>query len=240
MTLKIESKTLRDYLNLITVKGRILEILLNFTEKGISSDSIFEGNIGATFATLNKESFEQYEIEDTEVGIKNSLLLLNILTTFEGKVNLEVSENVLKIYNEVKTAHIVLMKPEFIVTVFPAQQKEKLLSKFVNEKELPITILKNSVVDSNILKSSNFNLSCKDRILTITTGESGFDKITETCPFEYNDFSSNYDSILGDVIEVLPNKVLFDIIGDNAPCMFTIKNSSYSCKIMLAPLANNE
>lgn len=239
MSIKIETKRLSEYLNVITIKGKIAEVMLNFTSDGIVSNNIMEGNIGATFSTLKKESFEDYVLEPINIGIKDSTLLIDVLNSFYGVVTLDISESVLKIYNESKSANIILMKPEFITTIFPKDSKVKLYSKFDNGIKTSSKLFKDSVSSSNVLKSETFQIECSNKKITINTGEDNFNKITETGNLDYKDFKSKYDVIMKDVIGIIPETITFTVIGDNAPCMFKINNDYYTCDITLAPLMDN-
>jgi hypothetical protein len=236
MTITIETKKLKNFIEAVTIKGKIADLKLNFTEEGVTCDSMMEGNIGATFALLKTESFKEYEVLEDSICITNTTTFMNVLNLFEKEITLEVNESVLKIVNEKKFAHLKLKTEDATDSIFPADRKETLLGKFTDFTDIDVSILKNSVTNSSALGVSNFELSNVDNVLTVITGEEGFDRIEETIGFEYKDFTGKFESIFKEVISIIPDKAQFSIIDSNTPLMFSFETTDFSISIMVAPL----
>jgi hypothetical protein len=238
MTIQIKTKFLKSFIEAVTVKGNITDLQLKFTEEGVICNSAMSGNIGATFALLKIESFKEYETLESSVCISDTTILMNVLDLFGEEVNLELEgTDILKIYNDKKFAHLKLKNDDSTESIFPADKIESLLEKFDDLADIDVKILKNSVKNSTALGVSNYTLNCVDNILTITTGEDGFDKIQETVDFEYKNFTGKYEAIFNNVISIVPDKIQLSIIADNAPLMISFTTENYEVKIMIAPLA---
>lgn len=241
--MKIDAKILRDFVEKISLKGgmkNIPEIELVLTANGIESRTKDVGNSNMILALLKKEAFEGYDVVETQrIGIKDTELLLKLLSTFVGSIELKVTPNLLVLSDKNKVASLTLMKPEFIVNnKFP--EEVPLFDKFDGGVQFSSEIFKNSVKNLNTLGADNITLSIKDNVLEISAGDKGFNNITERIDCNYKNVTASYGNAFKRAVDLLPEGVNFAIMADNAPIQFTISTESYLIKIVASPYGGKE
>ena len=201
MTIRIESQKLKRFINTVTLGGdssasknegtttvksnsTINEIVLNFKENELIINCQNSNQIRAALGTLKSTAFESFEGEVPEkVGVTNAHLLIRILESFNGIINMEIDKNLLTIYNDKKVVDINLCKPEFLNDLDANLIKDTSIFKpiFENDKgvNLKSKIFKNAIKNANILNSDDITISIKNNILEVTTGDNNSNKITK-------------------------------------------------------------
>jgi len=236
MKIKLEAKTLKDFLSTSTLNGKIESLLINFTNNGIEINAVMENNVGATLSILDKIVCKTISGDDIKIGVKDTKLLINILGTFNGVVELEITENSLVVKDENKVANLVNMKPEFVETNLPKEHKDKLVDMFDGGIKMSSNIFIKAVKNSGIIGSDSFEIRNKNNSFVIITGENKFNKIEESINLDYKDFETKFSDILKDAVSVLTDEITLSVAGDYKPIMFTIKNENFLSKIVVSPL----
>jgi len=233
----INGTVLGKFLNVATLNGSIESVKLDFGLDGMGINSITQNSAGATISFIKKEAFSSWGItESFSIGVKNSKLLADLLNNFQKEVSIELTENVLTIYDEKTNAHLINMKTEFIETVM--EDTSKLLSNFDDGVELDGEIFNKMIKNAVLLNNDEFLLECKNNILTITVGQKGFNTIEEKVPLTYNDFRIKVGEMVKGLVQVLSGKIRLSIMGDGKPIMLEVRKENFYNKLIIAPLTD--
>ncbi len=237
---RIESSKLAEFISVVSQKARIKSLVLKFKSDGLYVDSKDENDTTFNFGMLEKSSFDKYNLNDNQIGIKSSNMLISILKSFSGPVNIDLDKNLLTIYNDNKNVSLVTADITYLNEYNLEKAPEKLLGMFDSGCVVKSSFLANIVKNATLVKSEEVNLVVKDGRLNITTGDEGFDKITESENVSYRNVESsihidNFKSVIGSLDSVKEN-VKLSFSENNEPIQLFINNENYKVRMILAPM----
>lgn len=240
MTLKIHSKTFKQFLDTVTLGGVIESAVLelNSTELNVklknSNDTIF------SIGSLKAEAFEEFVSLDYSVGIKNTKLLIELLSSFNDIVNIDITPSLFNVYTTKKVASLVLAQPEYLKT-FNLPYVPDGLNNFDEGVVLDSSIFYNTKNNCKILDSNDILISVKNKELSIRSGNDSFDKITEKVECDYKDVTSKFSfETIKKVIDTFTDTVTISILSEGAPIQFTTALDTFTSRIIVAPMSMDD
>jgi len=242
--MKIEVEKLYNFLNKVTLNGSIPSATIKTTNKGMYVSLVNIDNSCMVKGLLLKKSFENYE-EGLNITLGNTTnvssikLLLKILKSFTGKINLNVKDNNLIIDNDKKIVNLNLTDEEFINNNFNKELKLEFDKGFVLKKTIINQITKNinilniaSDVPSIKLKIQDNNLFIKSTIDLI--------EINEKEKIEYIDCEVSFDGKkFNEVLNIFDEDIEISIINKEKPVKIKEINEYMFINVILAPIIEN-
>ena len=236
MELKVENTKLAEVISVGTLEGKFESVVLNFKDDGLHIKSKDGDNTIMNLVFMPKTSFELYKEVKNLIGIRNSNILLNVLKSFNGIINLKVEKDLINIYDNKK---VVTLKTADVTYLDDNNLNEtpKVFEKFDAGVKINTDILKNSIKNISIVKSDNIKINIKNKLLSIETGDEGFDKITEKINCAYNNNVSAFfnSELFKNVVAVLKDEVIISLPKSNFPIQLTTKTDNFHSKILIAP-----
>ena len=237
--MRVEAQTLKEFLDTVTLKQKILSAVLNFAPEGMIVRLKSSDDIGATFGILHNSAFKDYKPIEKQIGIKDTRMISSMLSSFKGVVEIEAKDNLLTIYNERTHANLTTAAVEFIDNHLA--EEISLVSKYDGGVEVSTEVLSNGVSNMGTVNSNYLLLEVKDKKLTISTGGEGFDSMKEIVGCEYRDCSGKYGEVLVECISVLGKKVNLSFGDtDNFPILLKTKTEDYMVKMIVSPMKQGE
>ena len=235
MVLKIESKNLVEFISKATLNGRFSSTVLNFKSDGVHIQSKDEDNTVMQLAFMSFDAFESYDEITNPVGVKNTVMFINVLKSFTGLVNLQITNDTINIYNEKKSASIKTGNVQYLNDNNLTQVPE-VFNKFDAGVNLSTDVFKDSVRNISIVNSEEVIIESKDKVLSIEVGENNFDKITEKVNCDYHNVMSYFNStIFKSVVDILPDKSNVSLPKDGFPIQFSYKTDIINGRVLLGP-----
>lgn len=235
--MKINSKVLEKFLDKVSLKGKINEIVLRFKEEGLVIYAN-TANIGAVSAILKKQSFESYEALG-DVGIVDLNKFVKMLKTFNGLVEIKKEETKLHIYNnEGKTISYPLAEESFIDG---AQSEEMgLFKKFDGGVSVDNEFLRKGVTNAGIVGVNEVMVEVKDKKLNLVVENDNKVRMVEVADCDYKNIKSFYGEILFDVVNCLEGSINMAVLDNNAPIQLIEKKEDYIVKYLVAPIVKDD
>ncbi|MFW6246658.1 MAG: hypothetical protein ACOC22_00585 [bacterium] len=241
--MEIEVKKLKSFFNVATLNATIPTLVLKFGTSGISVKAKNQDDSVFTLVKLPKESFDKYNVgEEFKVGIRDTDLFNKILSTFDGKVYLDVKENYLIVYNANKQANIIISSADNLVDNYIKEIPDALKS-FDDGVKVSSSMLKNVVGNISCLGTNKTVFTSKNGVLTVETGDKNFDRISEKTPLEYKDFKGTFSSVnITNIINEITkenSEVMLSVL-DQPVMQFKNINDNYTAKVIVAPTEDEE
>ncbi len=227
--MEIIAQKLSDFIESISLKGKINTCVLNFKEEGLSCMVMSLDNIFFASGELNKSNFDNYEAIG-EVGIRDCNILNNLLKECdENPVKLKVQENKLVIvtpdgplkYNICDKKNVNTHREESPVPEGSFKETFELdVEKLIKIKKVSGTISADAVV-----------VQIKDKKLSFFAENAVGDEVIVETKIDYPNASSKFGSYLFSIIDVIGGTILISF-SDNKP--ICIKCGSF--QYVVAPL----
>jgi len=231
MTIKINSKTLSEFVKKVTIGGNITDGILKFGQDGLTLTVKDITKSGAVTGLLKPSNFVEYG--QMEVPIKNMVSLLSILGTMNGTIELSKVENVFRIGSENNDADIIMADEKYITCDLVELPTLAHDGGFELDANIFTTVKKNT----QILNTTKIGVyaEVKDGVFYIRTGEGEFDKLTSKVKVDYKDVKSRYGSTFLEFISVINGRVSFSFNQDYPALISSITPDSI-IKWMVSPI----
>lgn len=232
---RINSKTLADFIKKVSVNGSMPDGILKFGPEGLTITLKDITNTGATTGLLKKNNFTEYN--EMNIPIKSMSMLLSILGTMNGMINLVKQDNVFRITSDIVDADIIMPDETYLqcnLENFPTLAHD-------GGFELDSSIFGSIKKTTQILGTGKIGIvaEVKNKVLYLKTGEENFDKMTTKAPADYKDVSGKYGGTFLEFISVISGKVIV-AFNDNYPLLITSSDNDSMIKWMLSPIIDTE
>jgi hypothetical protein len=233
--MKINSKTLADFLKKVTINGSITDGLLKFGQEGLTLTVSDVSKIGAVTGLLKATNFINYS--QMAVPVKNMSTLISVLNVMNGNVELSIDRNIFKISSDSNEFDMVMPDEQFLECNLPVLPTLDHDGGFELDATIFTTIKKNT----QILNTSKMGVFAEvnNNVFTVRTGEEGFDKLTAKSVVDYKNTSARYGSTLLEFISVIGGRVTISF-NDNYPMLITAATPDSTIKWMIAPIIDKE
>jgi hypothetical protein len=233
--MKINSKTLADFLKKVTINGSITDGLLKFGQEGLTLTVSDVSKIGAVTGLLKATNFINYS--QMAVPVKNMSTLISVLNVMNGNVELSIDRNIFKISSDSNEFDMVMPDEQFLECNLPVLPTLDHDGGFELDATIFTTIKKNT----QILNTSKMGVFAEvnNNMFTVRTGEEGFDKLTAKSVVDYKNTSARYGSTLLEFISVIGGRVTISF-NDNYPMLITAATPDSTIKWMIAPIIDKE
>lgn len=233
--IKINSKTLSDFIKKVTINGNINDGILKFAQDGLTLTVADINKSGAVTGFLKASSF--IECAQMNVPIRNMLSLINILGTMNGTIELNRNENVLHIASETNDADIMMADEKYIICGLNDMPSLAHDGGFDLDANIFNTVLKNT----KILGTTKIGVyaEVKDDMFYIRTGEGEFDKLTTKTRCDYKNVSAKYGSTFLEFVSVMSGRISL-AFNDNYPMLVTSVTPDCIIRWMISPVIDPE
>ena len=233
--MKINSKTLNDFLKKVTINGSITDGLLKFGADGLVLTVNDISKTGAATGLLKATNFSSYS--PITIPIKNMSTLISVLNGMNGNVELSVNNNIFKVVSDSNEFEMVIPEEQFLecnLAELPTLGHD-------GGFELDSTIFATVKKNTQILGTTKVGVwaEVKDGIFYIRTGEDGFDKLTSKSLVDYKNVKARYGYTLLEFISVMTGRVIV-AFNDNYPILITSSTPDSIVKWMIAPILITE
>lgn len=230
--LKINSRTLAEFVSKVTINGKITDGILKFGSEGLTLTVKDLTNNGASSGLLRRSNFSEYE--EMNVAIKNTSNLIKILNLMNGNIELSIrGSNVFHISSDTIESDIIIPDETYLECNLDA------LPMLAHDGGFDIesTVFEKVIKTTQILNTSKVGViaEVKDHVLYILTGEDNFDKLVVKCPADYKDVKCRYGSIFLEFIPIIKGKVNISFNKDY-PILITYKDSDSVIRWMISPI----
>ena len=228
--MKIDAERTAALVHKATLGGIVTNCVLRFDEGTLRINSK-DGVQVAVNAIMNGA------FEPLVLPIKDSVMFVKTLKTFDGTPTLVVEGNTLVISEDAREARIVLASEEFC----DGELKNELpfLSKYDGEFPVSKSMTDRTLHNMDVVKSEEIGVSVKDGVLNMTTGDSKFDRLTERASVHYKNAASVYGAPLVETLKVVDDSLRFSL-NDNFPLRVVETGENYSVHYYVAPIVREE
>lgn len=231
--IKVQTGKFLEFINKMTLNGKINDVLLNFEEAGLRVWCKSIDSSTAVLGLLNKEVFTEYEI--CSIGIIDVNLFLKVLKNCGDVLSLGVVDDKLQVVSGKVNAKLCLGTTETINSVLPSNPS----ISYENEARIKTDVFKQAKTNTEILGDETLRVEVKNNKLMINVGEDKFNVLTCEESFEYSNFVSEYREPLLCVINVLGGEVLLSAKTDY-PIRLVEKDNEKSITYYTAPIIQND
>ena len=228
--MKIDIAKFKSFVEKVTMDSSIGMAVLEFTESGMKVKSKTLDNAGAGIGLLMPGAFQGYQPIGL-VGIKNINKLLRMLKALKGTIVLEMQGNKFVMHSDTFTFSVTMATTEYIDNYLEQEPS----MEFDGGVVMDSTILKEALTGKEIVDGDYLVMECKDRKLSITSGEANSDRGIAKANCDYKDFRSSYGSVLDSAIKVLSGKVNMACANDY-PIQLQESREDYVVKLVMAPV----
>lgn len=234
--MKITANKLVDFVEKISLKGKINTSVLNFADDGLNS-MVTSSNIAFVSGSMAKEAFQEYDAIG-EVGIKNNGLLIKILKRYGANIiKLELQDNKLVIVSETGSTYYILANKDMIDNhIAQAPPIDEKLDAGVDIDTEKFDSIKNG---AEAISTKEIIIDVKDKRLNLMVVSEIGDKITEELACEYKDVKCKYGSFLLDTIDVMSGKVNMSF-NEAFPIRIKEKADNITMSYIIAPIVDSE
>lgn len=232
--MRVDSKIFESYLNKATLNGELASIILEVTNKGITTSAKDVTNAVVVKTVLNPGVIKN--TQETKIPVRNTKILLAALNKFGGEIEVKVVNNILSLFDETKQIDLVLASEDFIENA-ASEDIEKV--GFDEGFTLQASVLKDIVKDKKTLGSAQIQLEVKANTLTVQTGDAQFDKFSEKVKVQYKDAQVCLGPLFDKVAGVLDESITLSFTT-NRPVKI-VENTTYIKAVYyIAPLIKQE
>lgn len=234
--IKINSKTLSDFIKKVTINGSITDGLLKFGPEGLTLTVKDITMAGAVTGLLKSSNFTEYE--QMNIPIKNMTMFISVLGTMNGTVELSRrGENVFHISSSSNEADLMIPEENYL----ECSLAELPILGHDGGFELDSTIWTTVKKNTQILGTTKVGVTAevKDRVLYIRTGEDNFDKLFTKVTVDYKDVKARYGCTFLEFISVITGKVIV-AFNQDYPILITSRDQDSIIKWMISPIVDND
>ena len=232
--MKINAKTLSDFIKKVTINGSIPDGMLKFQPDGLVITVNDVSRIGAVSGFLKSSNFIEYS--QMNVPIKSFATLISVLSSMTGNVSLSTDKNIFRIISDSNAFDMIMSDEQFLecnLAELPTLGHD---GGFELDGNFWKTVEKNT----QILRTTKIGVvaEVKSNMFYVRTGEDGFDKGTANIAVDYKDVSARYGPTFLEFISVMSGK-LFVSFNNNYPILITSKDADSMIRWMIAPIVEN-
>ena len=228
---RINSKTLADFIKKVSVNGSMPDGLLKFGPEGLTLTLKDITKTGAVTGLLKKSNFVEYS--EMTIPIKNMSILLSILGTMNGMVDLSKQDNIFRITSETLDSEIIMPEEQYLQCALDQIPTLGHDGGF----ELDSSIFGTLKKTTQILGTTKVGIiaEVKNKVLYLRTGENNFDNLTAKASVDYKDVSAKYGMTFLEFISVMTGKVTVAFNADY-PILITSTDPDSTVKWMISPV----
>lgn len=233
--MKINADLLKNFINKISIGGEISNLLLEVSNDGIISKSRTSENARITIGQLKTTAITNLT-PGIKIPIKDTKFLMDVLKLFDkNDVNLVVTDNALKIYNNEQEALIFLAQEEFIENKVPSNFKFKV--DFDGGVDIPDSVNQNIYKQLSMLKPDDMTIEFKNKQLIITSKAKNQDIISIRTPVDYKDVKTKVQpEFLQKGLGILEGSINYSIMDDSQLLRLKENNDKICVSLIIAPL----
>jgi len=233
--LKINSKTLSDFIKKVTINGNISDGILKFGPDGLTLTVKDVTNAGAVTGILKATNFIDYS--QMNIPIKNMTTLISVLNNMNGNVELSKRDNVFILSSEGNEGKLIMPDEAYLECDLPELPTLGHDGGFELDSGIWTAVKKNT----QILGTGKVGViaEVKDNILYITTGEDNFNQLTAKTAVDYKNVVARFGSTFLEFITVMSGK-LNVAFNDNYPILITSRDPDSTIKWMISPIIDTE
>lgn len=231
MPIRINNKTLAEFIKKVTINGSINDGILKFKPDGLTLTVKDITKSGAVTGMLKSSNF--IETGEMNVPIRNMASLISILGTMSGTVELSRTENVFRIESDGNDADIIMADEKYIICDLVEIPTLAHDGGFELDASIFSTVKKNT----QILNTTKIGVRAevKDGMFYIQAGEGEFDKLTSKVRVDYKNVCAKYGSTFLEFVSVVTGRVSF-AFNDNYPALITSVTPDCTIKWMVSPI----
>lgn len=233
--MKINSKTLSDFIKKVTINGNISDGILKFGSDGLTLTVKDVTNAGAVTGILKATNFIDYN--QMNIPIKNMTTLISVLNNMNGNVELSKRDNVFILSSEGNEGKLIMPDEAYLECDLPELPTLGHDGGFELDSGIWAAVKKNT----QILGTGKVGViaEVKDNILYITTGEDNFNQLTAKTAVDYKNVVARFGSTFLEFITVMSGK-LNVAFNDNYPILITSRDPDSTIKWMISPIIDTE
>ena len=233
--MKINSKTLSDFIKKITINGNISDGILKFGTDGLTLTVKDVTNAGAVTGILKATNFIDYS--QMNIPIKNMTTLISVLNNMNGNVELSKRDNVFILSSEGNEGKLIMPDEAYLECDLPELPTLGHDGGFELDSGIWAAVKKNT----QILGTGKVGViaEVKDNVLYITTGEDNFNQLTAKTAVDYKNVVARFGSTFLEFITVMSGK-LNVAFNDNYPILITSRDPDSTIKWMISPIIDTE
>jgi len=233
--LKINSKTLSDFIKKVTINGNISDGILKFGPDGLTLTVKDVTNAGAVTGILKATNFIDYS--QMNIPIKNMTTLISVLNNMNGNVELSKRDNVFILSSEGNEGKLIMPDEAYLECDLPELPTLGHDGGFELDSGIWAAVKKNT----QILGTGKVGViaEVKDNVLYITTGEDNFNQLTAKTAVDYKNVVARFGSTFLEFITVMSGK-LNVAFNDNYPILITSRDPDSTIKWMISPIIDTE
>lgn len=233
---KINSKTLLDFIKKVTINGSITDGLLKFGPEGLSLTMKDITMTGAVTGLLKAGNFTEYS--QMTIPIKNMAMFIGVLSTMSGTIELtRRGTNVLHISSSSNNGDLIIPEEQYL----ECNLAELPILSHDGGFELDSMIWNTVKKNTQLLGTTKIGVTIevRDGTLFIRTGEDNFDKLYASVPVDYKNVTSRYGCTLLEFISVITGKVNV-AFNEDYPILITSRGQDSIIKWMVSPIIDPE
>lgn len=233
--MKINSKTLSDFIKKVTINGNISDGILKFGSDGLTLTAKDVTNAGAVTGILKATNFIDYS--QMNIPIKNMTTLISVLNNMNGNVELSKRDNVFILSSEGNEGKLIMPDEAYLECDLPELPTLGHDGGFELDSGIWAAVKKNT----QILGTGKVGViaEVKDNVLYITTGEDNFNQLTAKTAVDYKNVVARFGSTFLEFITVMSGK-LNVAFNDNYPILITSRDPDSTIKWMISPIIDTE
>ena len=230
--MKINAKTLANFLSKVTINGSMTDALLKFGPDGLSVSVKDISNTG--FATgLLKPTAGFIDYQQMDAPVKSIPKLLSFLKSLNGTIELTVIDNNLIIKSEENNGKFKLAEVQYLecnLNTFPAFEKHD------GGFEVDSKILDMAKKNASTLGFKHVFAEVTNGDFYITAGEDEFDQLQAHVKVDYKEvMRTMYAATLLEFISVIDGKAVITF-NEDYPLLITSTNPDSIYKWVVAPM----
>lgn len=237
--MKIDIEILKAYITKVSLNGIIFNMNMNFTDKGVTTVVKDTSQTAMVLGLLKSEAFENYK-SIGEIFIKNSKMLIELLKTFSGTVELvKTDDNILQISNDIRNVNMLLAEKKICSNIY---DEDKPIINTTVELQLDKSVLTRTVCDMNLLDINNAVFEKVGKELKITVGtKNEYDFIENIVMFEDNEdhVKVGVGAMFAEVVNSLGNTIKIKL-GSNLPLIFIDEDDDMFVETIIAPFIKGD
>jgi len=231
--MKINAKTLANFLGKVTINGSMQDALLKFGPEGLSISVKDVSNTGFSSGLLKMNAgFIDYN--QMVAPVKNIPRLLSFLKSLSGNVEISLEGNNLVLKSDSNDGRFKLSEEQYLecnLEKFPTLSEHdagfQVDTKVLNDAKKNATTLGFKFVSAKVEKGTLF----------LTAGEDEFDQLTAHLPADYKDIKPTmYATILLEFIAVIDGAATISF-NEDYPMLITVSNQDSMYRWLVAPMA---
>lgn len=233
--MKINSRTLADFVKKVSINGSITDGLLKFGPDGLTLTVKDITMSGAVTGLLKSTNFIEYS--QMNIPIKSMSMFLSVLGTMNGMVELSKQDNIFRIVSDSNEAELMMPEEQYL----ECNLAELPVLGHDGGFELDSTIWGTVKKNTQILGTTKVGIiaEVKNKVLYLRTGENNFDKMTTKVSVDYKDVVTKYGCTFLEFISVISGKVNVAFEKDY-PMLITSKDTDSTIKWMISPIIDKD